>query len=69
MNAKTDLPHLSTTKEVADALRVTTRTVTTLVARNEIPSVKIMGSRRFDLEEVIQSIKDSHAKNIVLKEA
>ena len=58
MNEPQTIPHLSTIKETAKALRISVRHLNTLVSKKAIPSVKIGRSRRFDIAEVIAALKN-----------
>lgn len=51
-------PHLSTVKESATALRISIRTLNTLIARDEMPSLKIRNRRLFNLPRVIASLEE-----------
>ena len=50
-------PRLSTIKETAKALRVSTRTVNAMLANGTIPSVRIGRRRLFNVARVIESLE------------
>ena len=57
MTQQDTTPHLSTIKETAKALRVSTRTVNTMRANGIIPSVRIGRRRLFNVARVIDSLE------------
>lgn len=48
---------LITISELAELLNVTTRTIYNMIYKNEIPFIRIGGSYRFDVDEVIEYFK------------
>lgn len=48
------LPRLMTRREVADLLRITTRTLDKMFARDELRSIRVAGRVRVDRSEVMR---------------
>jgi excisionase family DNA binding protein len=52
-------PIAITKKELAEALRLSIRTIDNLVREQRIPSFKIGASRRFDVTDVIAALRET----------
>ena len=50
---------LSTTRELAEALSISTRKVQYMVERGEIPSVLVGGNRRFNIPRILAQLEQA----------
>jgi excisionase family DNA binding protein len=65
-DAKDGGKRLLTKKQLAVALSLSPRTIENLMTRGSLPHIKLRRAVRFDLDDVLQTLKSTNQVNAVL---